>query len=147
MAAEGLRDQLKEGKDIQLPGCWRKVVFVGLNALTRAEALLYQSLAKAGLAEAYWDSDRYYLDNPAQEAGHFMRKYRELVPDQPFAWDFDLLGTQEKTIHLLGVSGNVSQAKAAGDLLTRFAATDNFEDTALVLANEDLLVPVLHAGG
>lgn len=145
LAAEQLQKQAAGPDNIQLPGQWRKVIFVGLNALTRAEQVMYETLAAAGLAEAFWDADKYYLDHPAQEAGHFLRKFRNLVPDQPFSWAFDNLSTDAKTIHLLGVSGNVSQAKAAGDLLTRFSGDDNFEDTALVLANEDLLVPVLQS--
>lgn len=144
MAASSVERQAASGR-IELPNQWQQVVFVGLNALTPAEAAIYKALGKAGLAHAYWDSDAYYLDDPVQEAGHFLRKYRKLLPDAPFLWSFDRLRTAHQNVRMLGVSGNVSQAKAAGDLLTRFDNLDNYEDTAVVLANEDLLVPVLQS--
>jgi ATP-dependent helicase/nuclease subunit B len=51
-----------------------QIIFVGFNALSRAEAKIFSSLQESGKALFYFDTDPYYLDDPLQEAGLFLRK-------------------------------------------------------------------------
>ncbi|MBA3901981.1 MAG: PD-(D/E)XK nuclease family protein, partial [Bacteroidetes bacterium] len=55
-------------------GQWKKLVFAGFNALSEAEEKIIRTLLLEGKAEIFWDADDYYLNNPAQEAGKFLRK-------------------------------------------------------------------------
>jgi ATP-dependent helicase/nuclease subunit B len=67
---------------------WSLIVFAGFNALTAAEEKIIAQLRKLGKAEVLWDADRYYLADPVQEAGRFLRKnktelFRPARPDSP----------------------------------------------------------------
>ncbi|RYG40391.1 MAG: PD-(D/E)XK nuclease family protein, partial [Chitinophagaceae bacterium] len=51
-----------------------KLVFVGFNALSRAEEVVFKRLQEAGKTIFYFDTDAYYIDDPIQEAGLFLRR-------------------------------------------------------------------------
>jgi hypothetical protein len=123
---------------------YKKVVFVGFNALNQCERVLFKWLNNSGQAAFYWDSDPYYLDNPVHEAGRFLREnIREFG-----GWKRTDTGmTPDKKIRFVNVSSNVSQAKLTGQLLDSFATATPEEEmsTAVVLPDENLLVPVLSA--
>jgi CRISPR/Cas system-associated exonuclease Cas4 (RecB family) len=126
----------------QLP--WGKIIFAGFNALNQAEESIINSLIKAGLAEFICDSDPYYEKNQQHEAGQFIRKYRGkwLKPhnEQKASWF-----SKQKKISVLGIALNLNQAQLAGNLLENNQQLSLNEKTAIVLANENLLVPVLNA--
>jgi len=56
---------------------WKKVVFIGFNALTAAEEKVMDELHRQGKAEFLWDADEYYLNDGAQEAGEALRHNRK----------------------------------------------------------------------
>ncbi len=135
-------------KDIQNKSFaeWDSIVFAGFNALTAAEEKLLKYLVEAGKAEIYWDADDYYLLDPRQEAGRFLREYISSNTFGPLNWIGDSLRTGEKSVSVIGVPGNVGQAKLAGELirdLIRKKGTAN--GIALVLVDEGLLLPVLNS--
>lgn len=123
-----------------------QILFAGFNALTKAEDIIIQKLIEEDKAEVLWDADEYYLENTAQEAGRFLRK--RAYPSSPkktgekFLWCEDLLKTEEKNIEVIGVAGNATQAKVAGEILSNL---NDYSNTALVLADETLLIPVLQS--
>ncbi len=142
---------------------YEKVYFVGFNALSRAEEHIIQILLNAQKAEIFWDADQYYINDWRQESGEFLRRYRKE------GWLFsgqnnddlsnNLLGT-EKNIRIVGVANASMQAKVAGKLFSEWKAeeqreTNGFDPasatprrppkTAIVLADETLLIPVLYA--
>ncbi len=51
----------------------RRYVIAGFNALSECEKVLFDHLAACHDVEFFWDYDRYYLDDEAQEAGLFLR--------------------------------------------------------------------------
>ena len=56
------------------------------------------------------------------------------------------MATEPKTITIIGAAKNVAQAKVAGNLVdTLKQENSGLENTALVLADENLLFPVLHS--
>lgn len=119
----------------------RKVIFAGFNALTTTEQRIIDKLYRNGLAEVIWDFDRYYVDDVNNEAGLFARRYiQNNVPWKPTAF-FDSLLTQPKEIHLIGTIGNTIQSKALQSLLQ----VEHQEDIAVILADENLMIPVLNA--
>lgn len=133
---------------------WNKIIFVGFNALITAEERMIRTLIANGKAEVIWDTDRYYVANPNHEAGRFARKYRSAFSDAmvqageapQFSWEENLLSSTPKHIEVIGVARNVAQAKTTGDIISTLKLSEeDLEDTAIVLADESLLFPVLHS--
>lgn len=127
----------------------RTLVFIGFNALNRAESTVIQHALEGGKAHIYWDIDPRYLEDPIHEAGYFIRKYLGQWPyyqkhPKPalLAW-----APRNGKIQITGVPKNISQTKYAGKLLGDLATDQgtNLLDTALVLADESLLDPMLKA--
>lgn len=128
----------------QVPFPWKKAVFLGFNALTKAEERIIRQLVSEAKAEVLWDADAYYTQHPEQEAGMFIRRYRkEGLFGSSFLWEEENLGKELKKITIIGVPKNIAQARAAGDLVKQHALAE--DDTAMVLADESLLFPVLHS--
>jgi RecB family exonuclease len=128
---------------------YRNVIFAGFNALTRSEETLLAHYVKQG-AQVYWDADTYYTENKQQEAGQFLRSYKNhTVLGKTFV---DTIPSnfsnpaQPKQVTLVGVSQKVGQAKLVGQLLeVQLAKGLDPEKTVLVLADESMLMPVLHS--
>ena len=129
---------------------WEKVFFIGFNALTEAEKNIITKLKHAGKAEILWDSDHYYLEQEfnghKQEAGYFQRKlFRERNFAQP-KWIFEDYKSGSKNIDIIGVPLNVGQAKVCANILKEKAATEETQNkTAVVLAGESMLIPLLNS--
>ena len=125
---------------------WDRIVFAGFNALTAAEETLFKHLLEVGKAEIYWDADHYYLQDPQQEAGRFLREYSQQKTFGELNWVGNSLSTGTKNISVIGVPGNVGQSKLAGTLLDELIAKKGTSDgIALVLVDESLLLPVLNS--
>jgi ATP-dependent helicase/nuclease subunit B len=125
---------------------WDSIIFAGFNALTAAEEKLLKYLIGAGKAEIYWDADDYYLLDPRQEAGRFLREYVHKKTFGPLNWIGDSLSKDEKSVNIIGVPGNVGQAKLAGGLILEAIRKKGTADgVALVLVDEGLLLPVLNS--
>lgn len=127
------------------------IIFAGFNALTPAEELIFDFFEKRGQATVLWDIDRYYFDDKKQEAGFFLRKQLKDAHKQKISWIVDDLRTDSKNINIYGVSGNVSLAKMAGNILSDLAdekaqkGLKLADETAVVLANEALIIPMLYS--
>jgi RecB family exonuclease len=125
---------------------WDSIVFAGFNALTVAEEKLFKYLMANGKAELYWDIDDYYLNDPRQEAGRFMREYKSQNTFGELNWIGDSLSIDPKSVSVIGVPGNVGQAKLAGELIRDLILKKgNSNGIALVLVDEGLLLPVLNS--
>lgn len=130
---------------------WKKIIFAGFNALNLAEEIIIEKLVDLGKAEIIWDTDGYYVNNPNQEAGRFIRKYNEYgrfkkIKDRNIVFEEELLSKGKKEIVIIGAAKNVAQAKVAGSLVEKIKNEEqSLQSTALVLADENLLFPVLHS--
>lgn len=133
---------------------WKKIIFAGFNALNKAEEQIIEKLLNTGKAEIIWDTDTYYIHDERQEAGKFFRKYHESLTygmsknatDKNRVIEENLLSTEKKHITIIGAAKNVAQAKIAGNLVAGFQKqNERLQNTALVLADENLLFPVLHS--
>ncbi|HRY32707.1 MAG TPA: PD-(D/E)XK nuclease family protein [Bacteroidales bacterium] len=123
---------------------WKKILFAGFNAITKAEDKIITTLKSAGMAEILWDADVYYLDNPMQEAGQFLREIRNRPGSGDFKWTGDYYHEIPKDIRVIGVPLHIGQAKLAGQILEQLDPSF-IEETALVLGDENMLIPVLHS--
>ncbi len=114
-----------------------RVAFVGFSLLNPVDIQLMKALSSQALF--YWDYDEYYLNNPHHEAGQFMQQNLRLFPSALPAEHFDNLS---RLRHITLVSTSTDSATA------RYASHWDSESTprnAIVLCNEQLLLPLLHA--
>jgi len=118
---------------------WKKIYFVGLHALSSSEEKFVFSLANSKKAITFWDVDSFYLNNPIHEAGMFLRRYKK--KEKNFRWESDYLSRKNLEINIHETSTDSSQVKFAGDLLQQ----NNSLSKAVILANENLLIPLLHS--
>jgi hypothetical protein len=129
---------------------YEKIYFAGFNAFTESEKRIVAALVKAGKAETIWDADLYYMQtNTGVEAGRSLREYQK---DKRFGVEWnqttDHLLTSAKNITLYGVPNATLQAKVAGQLYKTMRANDDPAQpvlTAIVLAEENLLMPMLYS--
>lgn len=141
--------QFASGKssDLKFYDQYKKVVFVGFNALNKAESELFKRLQGEGKALFYFDTDRYYLEDNLQEAGLFIRRN---LQQHGLVNAFDpshlSLAQQEKEIQVIKSQGHTAQAKAVKQLILsgkNEINTDDPESIAIIVADESLLIPVL----
>jgi len=127
----------------------KKYVFVGFNALNHCEKKLFEHLQNNKLADFYWDYDESYIQNKHHEAGFFLRENIKLFK-QPQSIEnkavFNSL-SENKNIEIISVPSDVGQAKIITQKLklSNQNLTDSPNKTAIVLADEELLVPVLQS--
>jgi ATP-dependent helicase/nuclease subunit B len=130
---------------------WHKIIFAGFNALNKAEEKIISQLLNQELAEIIWDTDSYYLDDEKQEAGKFINRYKKhnlfsFGLEKNILLKENELSIGDKTINIVGAAKNIAQAKYAGNILNEWLQTnEQLKNTALVLADENLLFPVLHS--
>ena len=125
---------------------WKKVVFAGFNAMTKSEEILIDALVESGKGEILWDADAYYLEDDKQEAGYFLRNWRKKWKNIPFQWMGEDFKNSSKTIRITGVPLHVGQTKFCGELLSEIDSDGTqAENTAVVMMDEQLLVPLLNS--
>ena len=124
--------------------------FVGFNALNECEKSLMLGLRGTGSARFYWDYDNSYLKSgQINSAGYFLKENISLFGnDMPEGWSYDtmLSDTSRETKRIvIETSSDVAQVKQLPDLIRKIPGLnpDNAHETAVILADENLLVPVL----
>lgn len=147
LAYEGaLYRQVAEDKDIVFEH--KKYIFVGFNMMQTVELKLCERLAREGKAEFYWDYDHYYMKGN-HEAGHYIRQYLEAFPGQldshPEAGDIYRGMEREKDITYVSASTENIQARYVHQWLLENDRWKAGRKTAIVLADENLLTPVIHS--
>jgi hypothetical protein len=123
---------------------FKKVIFAGFNALSAAEEKIVYRLIKSGLAEVFWDGDDYYINRPEQEAGTFMRRIKRKFPTIPFNWSKKHLETINKNINIVACNTDLAQTQYACEVLQKKYKSETGQKTAVVLNNEELLLPLLY---
>ena len=122
-------------------------VFLGFNALNASESNIIQELLHQNKATIYWDIDQTFLETPQHDAGYFIRQYQKAwkhFKSQPIKWLSNYY-TNPKHISVVGTPKNIGQVKYVGALLQRLHTQNKLHNTALVLGNEDLLIPILNS--
>ncbi len=123
----------------------KKFVVAGFNALNGCEKKLFHWLQEKENITFYWDFDEYYLKDLRQEAGLFMRENLKLFPQMDVPCGINWL-KQPKNFQILHTPSQIGQAQiAAKEIATYLNETVDFDDTAIVLCDEELLLPVLSA--
>lgn len=121
-----------------------RYVFVGFNVLNQVETQLFTYIKNQGKALFYWDYDTAYTtDKKNHEAGTFIIKNLEKFPS-PLPQDlFNNLVVPKQVAYVASPTEN-AQTRYMYNWLTD-NMTERESDTAVVLCNENLIQPVLHA--
>jgi len=128
-----------------------KYIIAGFNALNAAEEKIVQSLLASNQAKIYWDIDQAFLNDPYQDAGLFIRRFKEKwahYKSNPFEWIADDFLKNKKNINIIGTPKSIGQAKIAGGIIDDLISHDpniSLEKTAIVLGDENLLIPLLYS--
>ena len=120
--------------------------FIGFNALNKAEQTIIQELLEDGNAKIYWDADGYFFNKNQHSASYFLRKYFSewnYFNTNPPNYISDNY-SKEKKFHIIEAQQNISQVKYVGELLSNLTA-EELKNTAVVLADENLLNPILQS--
>ncbi len=145
MAYRRLAEELKNGKNI---GNFDKIIFAGFNGISKSESDIFESLKKTGKAEIFFDADEYYISDNKQEAGYFIRKNLKIF-DKAESGRFIInsLLNEEKNITIAGTALNAGIAKSSGVFVNELIDKGLFNEsnTAIVLPDENLLLPVLYS--
>ena len=118
-------------------------IFAGFNALSKAEMSIMKQLHKLGKAQFFIDADTFYYDDKNHEAGMFLREVcKNLSLNKP-SFIKNNISTQNKSIEVINCTQSTGQAKTVATVLFNEIPENEMSDTVLLLANEELIVPVL----
>lgn len=123
----------------------KPVCIVGLNALNECEHRLLNFLKVNAQTCFFWDYDSYYVDQKNHEAGVFMRdNLRKFPMPADFIVDFDNI-KKMSNIDVISITGNTGQTVYTSRWLeqNKTIVTGKFDNTALVLCDENLLTSVI----
>ncbi len=118
-------------------------VFVGFNVLNKVETKFFQLLRDAGKALFYWDYDEFYTNEKNHEAGEFIRRNLKEFPSALSGVTFNKM-IQPKKVRFVASSTENAQARFLPEWI-RGNVTGKESESAVVLCNEALLLPVLHS--
>jgi ATP-dependent helicase/nuclease subunit B len=114
--------------------------FVGFNALSKSEEAIIHYLIQEKRGSIHFDVDDFYVSNLEHEAGHFYRKHSHLQSGEPIP---NIINSIPKKIEIIETAQQTTQTKIAGQFADQlFASEQNLNDTAIVLADESLLIPL-----
>ena len=121
-----------------------KYAFVGFNSLDGAERELFRAIQKAGKALFYWDYDPAYTESSLlHEAGRFLRDNLKEFPNELPRKLFE--GMHKARLTIVEASTDNAQARFIPQWLKSLNVEKAGKETAIVLADENLLQPVLHS--
>ena len=143
-------EKIKESNTLLLPDDNRYVV-AGFNALSNCESVLFDYLQSAHNAEFAWDYSDYYYYNHMQEAGKFIRRNVERYPSTLNISHRDL-SKCIKSLTVASAATSVAQCNYITEVLKNIAGIGKDgrlnrldRDTAIVLTDENLLLPLLYS--
>ena len=120
-------------------------IFIGFNALSKSESEIIQEIISKN-GKIYWDIDKEYLNSEYNNACLFIQSY---VKNWPYYKNNDLEifyddYKRKKNIQVIGTPKNIGQVKYVGQLLDSLNS-DELNDTAIVLADETILIPLINS--
>ena len=120
------------------------ILIAGFNALNACEKQIFSHYRDLGNASFYWDYDIYYTADEHQEAGHYIRENLKSFPNELGIEHFNNFLHNGKQIEYISVPSSIGQAKLLSKLIEPLREDDP-RDTAIVLCDEQMLIPVMHS--
>jgi len=129
---------------------WKKIHFVGFNALNKCEKSVMLKLQETGSGYFYWDYDDSYIKKgKLNSAGLFLiENLRMFKNDMPEDWNYKTFLTDQNTEitrKIVETTSEIAQVKLIPQLIRQISglSTDDAHHTAVILADEQLIVPLL----
>lgn len=125
--------------------------FVGFNALSTSEQVIFDYFKREAGAHFFWDYDRFYTRDSRHQAGLFLGKniarYGEAMGIGAVAAVSSDNFARDKHIEAIGAPSDIMQCKVLYAKLEEIYHRQGYVDkeTAVVLTDENLLIPVLHS--
>ncbi|MFI3322857.1 MAG: PD-(D/E)XK nuclease family protein [Rikenellaceae bacterium] len=143
----------------------KRYVVIGFNALSECESALFDYLKEQCDSLFFWDFDNYYIDDKFQEAGMFIRqnivRYGDAIRDCGGVLVQDGSGkfnkndddnkdnfVKEKNITIIDSPSETLACKYVGEILDSLSKAKGAplsRETAVILTNESLLIPLLYS--
>ena len=120
-------------------------IFIGFNALNRSEQTIFKELLETGSSDIYWDAEAHFFSERGHSASQFLKSY--FTNWTYYQNNKPRLGenyTKEKKFTFVETQRNIAQAKYTGQLLNSMTS-EELSNTAIVLADENLLTPLLYS--
>jgi ATP-dependent helicase/nuclease subunit B len=140
---------------------WKRFVLVGFNALSESEKKVFGYLIKQFDVDVLFDADDYFMSNQKNakhEAGRFINELIKEWDLKEIRWKTSSIAdSKQREIKVLGIPKKIGQVKYAAQKLEEWMtdqdkndnneqkSRDPFMDTAVVLADEKLLIPLLNS--
>ena len=123
----------------------KRYVVAGFNALSDSEKVLFDHLKSSTHgAEFYWDYDSYYVGNKDHEAGEFLRDNINAYPAAATISN-DNFEAANKRFRSIACVSNIVQCKYVAKVLEELPKEELDKRTAIVLTDENMLIPLLHS--
>lgn len=124
---------------------WKRAVFAGLQAFTPSELAVAKFFQEHFTCKFVFDLDRFYYEDAhdfkIKDSIDSVVKELKISEIQSVHNDYQDI---PKTINVLGVSKKLTQIYQAIQILEQ-CSEEELKDTAVVLADESLLIPFVHA--
>lgn len=141
-------EQAKAKADLEIP--FEHIVFVGLNGHSKSEEELLKYLQNRGVADFYWDYSSSLVKDSENKASFFIDTNRTQFPSR-LSLEPEVLEMEKPILEVIGIPSVVGQAKYVHTILKKLideekiTAPDKALKTALVLPDENLLLPTLYS--
>ncbi|MCM1111344.1 MAG: PD-(D/E)XK nuclease family protein [Clostridium sp.] len=138
---------LSEDDPAVLPA--RRYVFIGFDVPTGSELFVFRKLQSVGRADFYWDFNSPVAGDPDSRIARLFETLRSDFPPR-YPLDEPRIATLPE-ITVTAVPSSTGQARVAGQTLRQWAFdgkiadTANAIDTAVVLPDESLFIPMIHS--
>lgn len=142
MIYRSVAEQVKAKSVEALP--YKRIVFIGLNALNECEKVLLKHYQNLDIADFHWDFQSDFIQDRQNKAGFFIRENIKLFPQHP-KLDFEPIG--RPYFESISIPSNTGQTKIINELLEskNISQAEQIENTAVILSDEQLMLPMLHA--
>lgn len=129
---------------------WENYVLAGFSALSKSEEKIFGYIKNNRNTKIFLDADEYYIneknyDLATQEAGKNIKQLIHNWKLPQFKYLTNRLINSKKNINLYGVQSPLSQVKLAASLILKNEETYADSETAIVLAEENLLIPLINS--
>ena len=124
-----------------------KYIFIGFNVLSTSEYYIFKLLGQKGLADYYWDYNSPTFKNRQNKSTRFVGRNIKLFKSKLDIHESEI--TDFPKIKAIGIPSNIGQTKYTKVLLDELIDSkeisnpENATNTAIVLPDEFLLVPLL----
>ncbi len=118
---------------------------VGLNALNNCEKVLFKYLKSKGQAKFYWDDTHFFMNENDHKAAVFMKENLGMFGNELGKDTYETSSSEGGRWTVIDTPSDTAQARMLGQIIegAGLDAAADLTDTAIILADEKLLLPVL----